>query len=85
MSAAHLYISVWFQIKFSEVETEELRFGEQCVLVYRDATLLGDNVTDIYLTFLGWRRFIFSTYSSGGSVANQTLHMQYVQCVASKC
>ena len=31
MSAAHLYISVWFQIKFSEVETEELRFGEQCV------------------------------------------------------
>ena len=32
MSAAHLYISVWFQIKFSEVETEELRFGEQCDL-----------------------------------------------------
>ena len=31
MSAAHLYISVWFQIKFSEVEAEELRFGEQCV------------------------------------------------------
>ena len=32
MSAAHLYISGWFQIKFSEVETEELRFGEQCVM-----------------------------------------------------
>ena len=32
MSAAHLYISGWFQIKISEVETEELRFGEQCEL-----------------------------------------------------
>ena len=31
MSAAHLYIFGWSQIKFSEVETEELRFGEQCV------------------------------------------------------
>ena len=30
MSAAHLYIFGWSQIKFSEVETEELRFGEQC-------------------------------------------------------
>ena len=34
MSAAHLYISVWFQIKFSEVETEELRFGEQCAVCF---------------------------------------------------
>ena len=32
MSAAHLYIFGWSQIKFSEVETEELRFGEQCEL-----------------------------------------------------
>ena len=32
MSAAHLYIFGWSQIKFSEVETEELRFGEQCDL-----------------------------------------------------
>ena len=30
VSAAHLYIFGWTQIKFSEVETEELRFGEQC-------------------------------------------------------
>ena len=33
MSAAYLYIFGWSQIKFSEVETEELRFGEQCVYV----------------------------------------------------
>ena len=38
MSAAHLYISVWFQIKFSEVETEELRFGEQCVSKLENAS-----------------------------------------------
>ena len=31
VSAAHLYIFGWWQIKFSEVETGELRFGEQCV------------------------------------------------------
>ena len=30
VSAAHLYIFGWWWIKFSEVETEELRFGEQC-------------------------------------------------------
>ena len=38
MSAAHLYIFVWSQIKFSEVETEELRFGEQCA-VFTEHTL----------------------------------------------
>ena len=40
VSAAHLYIFGWSQIKFSEVETEELRFGEQCEILYKNLIML---------------------------------------------
>ena len=47
VSAAHLYIFGWSQIKFSEVETEELRFGEQCEILYKNLIMLQqDNPLD---------------------------------------